>query len=161
MKLENPFSQDTRLLYLYRYDCDFCGGNGNGVGGLELHHITGRYSNSPFNASVLCKECHAHIGHSQSEEKQLFAKNFIWLYNSGYNPNEDDLLFVKSNYQRLFTRFLEKWLENLHSKNQNQKNQISKEQSASIYLPKGTSSGEQTTHQSGNQLEGEVGSSEQ
>ena len=95
MKLRNPFSQKTRNLYLYRHDCDICGMNGQDDGGLELNHITGRYSSSPTNASVLCSNCHRQIGHTQIEERYLFQKNLKFLLREGYKLTEEDLEFMK------------------------------------------------------------------
>lgn len=48
MQLRNPFSSATRLLFDV-WICWKCGGNGQQKGGLELHHIVGRSSNSPLN----------------------------------------------------------------------------------------------------------------
>lgn len=80
MKLTNPFSIETRdLFWDARYTCWICGGNGNENGGMELHHITGRDNNSPFNAAPLCKLCHGKMGHTKDEERWLFEKTLQYL----------------------------------------------------------------------------------
>lgn len=96
MKLANPFSSRVRLLYLYAYSCIECGSNGNGRGGLELNHIVGRESASAFNASLLCHECHSHIGHTQEEHRRLFVKNLEWLLSQNYVPTEEDWDFIRN-----------------------------------------------------------------
>jgi len=90
MKLANPFTSATRELWRDWWECLQCGGNGQGVGGLELHHITGRDSNSPLNGAVVCKECHSHMGHSKDEERQLFAATMQYLLNQKYSLTKDD-----------------------------------------------------------------------
>lgn len=96
MYLSNPFSQQTRLLYLYRYDCDLCGRNGQGRGGLQLHHIFGRVSSSPLNASLLCGECHSHMGHSFEEQKKLLHINLKFLALSNYHSSSENQGFWES-----------------------------------------------------------------
>lgn len=93
MHLKNPFSEHTRNLYLYRWDCDKCGSNQR----LELHHITGRDSNSPFNASLVCNNCHAHFNHNQDEERFLFGRNFRHLKKVQYKITKDDEEFMIKN----------------------------------------------------------------
>lgn len=97
MKLENPFSNETRLLFADAWMCWECGSNGNKRGGLELHHITGRDSSSPFNAAVLCKVCHEKVGHTDEEEKYYFAKTIAYLLEDKENKfkvgqREEDFL---------------------------------------------------------------------
>lgn len=68
-----------------------------GRGGLELNHIFGRVSASPFNASLLCHECHSHVGHTNEEHAKLFFLNAKYLQEIGYNRHlvtEDDLMFI-------------------------------------------------------------------
>jgi hypothetical protein len=84
--LRNPFPLRVRLLYLYEYSCIECGSNQN----LELNHIFGRESSSAFNASLLCRKCHSHVGHSQEEHKRLFWKNMAFLVRMRYEPIEED-----------------------------------------------------------------------
>ena len=76
MKLKNPFSQNTRLLFLYCFSCFNCGRSDRG---LELHHITGRNDNKPTNAIPLCPECHSHANHSKTEEERykILTKQFL------------------------------------------------------------------------------------
>lgn len=91
MELRNPFPSVVRLLYLYAYACIECGRNYP----LELNHITGRDSDSAFNASLLCRECHSHVGHTQEEEIRLFKKNLAFLIREKYKPIEKDWQFLR------------------------------------------------------------------
>lgn len=68
-------------------------------GGLEIHHICGRkkhelYLDSPFNASVLCKECHDHIDGSGEERLMLFRYTVKILKLEMYKPVESDIMFL-------------------------------------------------------------------
>lgn len=92
MKLNNPFSQDVRLLFLYVYACFKCNRSDRG---LELHHISGRDSNSAFNACPLCKDCHARIGHTQEEERELYLITVDFLVKERYIPQEEDYQFLR------------------------------------------------------------------
>lgn len=87
MKLDNPFPNEVRLLYLYCYSCFNCGRSG---AGLELHHITGRDSDSAFNACPICNLCHPHITHTHEEEKFLTGKVIQFHSLNGYEPQEKD-----------------------------------------------------------------------
>lgn len=71
-----------------------CGSNGNNRGGLELNHIFGRISSSPFNASLLCHECHSHVGHTNKEHAQLFTLNAKFLMENNYQATEEDKIFI-------------------------------------------------------------------
>lgn len=62
---------------------------------LELNHIFGRVSSSSYNASLLCNQCHSHVGHSVEEHAILFARNARFLSGSGYVVTEKDLDFLK------------------------------------------------------------------
>lgn len=90
MQLKNPFSEQTRSLFLYNQYCFDCTSNGNNRGGLELHHIFGRVSSSALNACVLCHECHSHVGHTKEEHARLFMKTAEVLFANGYEPNQKD-----------------------------------------------------------------------
>lgn len=61
---------------------------------LELNHIFGRVSGSAFNASLLCHECHSHVGHTQEEHAQLFYLNAKFLAEINYLPTEKDKIFI-------------------------------------------------------------------
>ncbi len=92
MKLDNPFSDNTRNIFLYVYACFQCGRSDQG---LELHHITGRDNNSAFNACPLCKVCHSKIGHTNSEERALFKIVINFLVKENYKPVESDYDFIR------------------------------------------------------------------
>ena len=116
MQLKNPFSEETRLLFLYEKSCWLCHRCDLG---LEIHHITnGRISSSVFNAFLICSECHREMCHSQQEEQKLFAITFKWVYNIMYKPKDIDILFIRDNYNRLFTNELKQWLDLRQTKKQ-------------------------------------------
>lgn len=110
MQLANPFTVETRLLFDDIFACYECGKNGSDCGGLELNHITGRDSASPFNASVLCKGCHEHVGHTQVEEQKLFLMTQRILYTKGYTTTEEDMIFIQC-HPRLISEEYRKWLQ--------------------------------------------------
>ncbi len=89
MNLRNPFSDKVRVAFIDYWECYFCQKNYP----LELHHIKGRESNSALNASVLCNECHSHIGHTEYEEQVLMLRTVKFLVNNNYKFDEIDLEF--------------------------------------------------------------------
>lgn len=93
MNLKFPFSSETRHIYLYEYSCWLCGRSNRG---LELHHIYGRVSASPYNASVVCMECHSHMGHSQTEQESILKLAVLFLASAGYEPNSIDIGFLET-----------------------------------------------------------------
>jgi len=76
--------------------CWECGENGTRTGGLEINHICSRVSSSPLNASILCRGCHQHVGHSAGEEMKLLRRSKKFLENIGYELNEYDQTFYKT-----------------------------------------------------------------
>lgn len=103
MKLRNDFTQDTRNLFIdLEYTCSNCGMNGVGLGGISLHHIQGRSSKSPYNASTLCGECHR-IADNKSTfgvndlEKKLLKYTKKYLDRINYNPQVEDFQFLEKN----------------------------------------------------------------
>lgn len=101
MNLRNPFTLETRKLYIGIWYCWECGGNGTNNGGLELHHIMGRISSSAFNSALLCHGCHSKMCHSQEEEQRLFRKTLIFLFDMKYVLNDNDISFIMQNEKRL------------------------------------------------------------
>lgn len=81
MELKNSFSDSTRALFMDCYACFKCGSNQN----LELHHIFGRISNSPFNAAPVCRNCHDKILHTFEERFPLLRTNMRFLFQAGYD----------------------------------------------------------------------------
>lgn len=94
MHLQNPFSQDTRNLFLYEYSCWTCGRSDKG---LELHHIKSRISNSPLNAYLICTECHSHANHSQEEESKYLQTTLRFLLREQYELTPKDIDFYQQN----------------------------------------------------------------
>jgi hypothetical protein len=109
MSLSNEFSTETRQLYLYNYKCWECGENGSRTGGMELHHILGRCSNSPLNSAPLCHRCHALANQKQTAAK-YFYKTLCYLQRQGYKLTEKDELFILENWQWLKSPDVEEWL---------------------------------------------------
>lgn len=106
MKLQNPFPLEVRLLYIDWWECFLCGGNGQGYGGIEIHHILGRVSSSVLNSSCLCKRCHAQISHNREEHQKIFAILLKFLDNRKQNGHlvvlkKDDLEFLEQNKHEL------------------------------------------------------------
>jgi hypothetical protein len=97
MNLQNPFSVKTRMLWMDCWECQICRSNGTESGGLELHHIEGRGSDSALNSCLVCKGCHSSLGHSQDEEETLYEEALTFLYNCEYKLTKEDLEYVKTN----------------------------------------------------------------
>lgn len=113
MNLQNPFPNYVRNLYLGVWYCWECGGNGTNRGGLELHHIMGRNSNSALNSALLCGLCHKGMCHSQEEEQRLFLKTLKFLKSINYIFAPKDLLFMEDNKARLFSDEVIGWVNTL------------------------------------------------
>lgn len=109
--LQYPFPMRVRLLYLDCWKCWVCGKNGAEDGGLEIHHILGRVSDSALNSSCLCKKCHERISHNAEEERALFLKTLKYLFDLSYALVQNDLDFVKTNFTRLVNDEVLKWLK--------------------------------------------------
>lgn len=112
MKLANPFPTQTRELFRDCWECWECGENGQQSGGLELHHITGRDSNSPLNGAILCKKCHAHACHNHEEEQRYTFKTLKFLYNMGYSITSKDIHHLET-HPYLVTQSLTEWIARL------------------------------------------------
>ena len=111
MNLQNPFPLEVRKLYIDCWTCWLCGGNGQQSGGLEIHHIMGRISDSAFNSSCLCKSCHGHMGHSQEEEQKLFFITLQYLHGLEYEPIQKDWDFLKDNFHRIVSNDVLQWID--------------------------------------------------
>lgn len=93
MNLANPFSKETKeLFYRGRY-CLLCGRTDFPI---ELHHITGRDSSSPFNCCRICKECHGSANHTPEDEIKFFLKTYRFLLSQKYQMTDDDKQFLLS-----------------------------------------------------------------
>lgn len=102
MKLQNRFSNETRWLFHdVRFVCFLCGKNGQDCGGIELHHIVGRSSDSPLNAAPICKKCHAHIGHTDKEQAFLLQTTIRHHMRNDYQLTVEDVIFYKD-HERLY-----------------------------------------------------------
>lgn len=100
MKLNNPFSEKTRLLFFYNYECFWCGQNGWDAG----HHILGRVSNSPLNFGPI-HNTKCHIGNHELEsfeaQSKLLKKTLAYLLQDGYTLTEQDKQF-KASYGKYY-----------------------------------------------------------
>ena len=86
----NNFTKKTRLLFLWMRNCFLCKSNQS----LELDHILGRISNSPLNASMICRKCHvdkALRGHEGKIKQLKITLDF--LRNEKYELNKKDQMF--------------------------------------------------------------------
>lgn len=111
MKLQNPFPEKVRLLYMDYWACFLCGFNGWNRGGLEIHHILGRVSDSAFNSSCLCGYCHKRIGHTKEEHQKIFYQTVQFLKKILFKPEKEDLDFLRENYSELVCEKTEKWIK--------------------------------------------------
>lgn len=103
MNLSYPFPFEVRTLFDDFRFCAYCKRNGNGEGGLELHHIWGRVSDSAFNAAVLCKICHGKITGSREEKLFFFGITYRYLMVHKddnlvrpFRPESRDLSFIEA-----------------------------------------------------------------
>lgn len=91
MKLQNPFPDWVRELWRDAFHCGECGSNGVDTGGVTLHHITSRDSNSPLNSIPLCGDCHIKVGHTQQERQEYFAVSYCHIViGHGYELQDED-----------------------------------------------------------------------
>lgn len=100
MKETARFSDNTRILFLDGSKCWKCGiGLAEGQG--ELHHIWHRGRNkiksSPFNASLLCHNCHEDI--TNKDNQMLMRKTFDYLKKQNYILTNIDNQFIKKYYE--------------------------------------------------------------
>lgn len=111
ISLKYPFPLEVRKLYIDCWSCWLCGGNGTNCGGLEIHHIMGRISDSALNSSCLCKKCHSTMGHSEEEERKLFFITLKYLWDVEYQLTENDFDFLGRYHDRLMTPEITAWIQ--------------------------------------------------
>lgn len=96
MKLRNPFSEETRMLYFYHYECCWCQQNGWDA----IHHILGRVSSSPLNSAPI-HNLKCHIGNSLLDtfenRSMLLKKTRNILLLTGYVFTTEDKQFIIKN----------------------------------------------------------------
>jgi hypothetical protein len=99
MKLKNPFSDETRALFIFENTCWNCNRPNP-----ELHHILGRVSSSPLNAYPLCPTCHSrHIEMKGEENIRKFLRQTItFLVSINYKFNEKDIAFYEKYKERYY-----------------------------------------------------------
>ena len=91
MKLKNPFSQETKALFLYSYNCFNCN---KGTNSRDPHHILGRVSDSPLNCSPVCIECHEEEHQrSRLDKGKLLVATIKYLVKYKYDFTEKDIEF--------------------------------------------------------------------
>lgn len=98
--MRNPFTQETRELFRYNHACAWCGMNQPDA----LHHIMGRVSSSPLNASPIHnRKCHIGNGTLENDESRsmLLKWTLEYLHNDGYKFTEEDEEFYEK-YKRLY-----------------------------------------------------------
>ena len=106
MDLKFDFSFEVRTLFDDMQECAVCHCNGSGRGGLSIHHIYGRVSDSVFNGVVLCGFCHERVTGSQDERLHFFGVTLQYLMihkddniMRPFRPSPDDLGFIESHWQ--------------------------------------------------------------
>lgn len=82
-----------------------CGSNRE----LSIHHILGRVSDSGFNSSVLCGDCHSRIGHTREEHQKIFQKAVVVLHSVGFKPGDRDMNFLRDNWEELVSEVTHRW----------------------------------------------------
>ena len=100
MKLRNPFTDETRRLFMYDYACHWCGQNNWDA----AHHILGRVSNSPLNFCLI-HNITCHIGNyaldSFESRSKLLKQTLQYLIGEGYILTEEDIEF-KNKYSQYY-----------------------------------------------------------
>jgi len=99
MKLKFPFKDNIRWFWFdyHNYKCANCGGNGENCGGLEIHHILGRVSDSILNSIYLCKKCHNEVRHTQEEHFKYLNYTKDFVEEVGYVYIQSDIIFYQNN----------------------------------------------------------------
>ena len=95
---KNPFDDATRSLFMFNYKCFNCGRSDLG---LELDHVIGRGSKSPYNACPLCIPCHKVKTRGNRTIQLQWVKDF--LDSEGYQQNKKDIEFLtkyKKHYEK-------------------------------------------------------------
>lgn len=98
--MRNPFTTETRELFRYNHECSWCGMNQPDA----LHHIMGRVSSSPLNASPIHNmKCHIGNGTLENDESRsrLLKWTLEYLYKDGYKFTPEDEEFYQT-YARLY-----------------------------------------------------------
>lgn len=96
MKLQNNFSEENRALFIWNYNCFWCGRSGCDA----LHHILGRISDSPLNACPIHNQiCHIGNGDLSTFEvkKNLLQKTLKYLLKNEYILTAKDKKFKEEN----------------------------------------------------------------
>ena len=99
MKLDNPFTKETRFLFEDSV-CFVCG-----LGRADaLHHIKGRETNSPLNACPVHNQtCHFEIGGKLGVmSAALMRKTIMHLFFAGYRLTKKDIEFIDK-YKTVYT----------------------------------------------------------
>lgn len=98
--MKNEFSDETRSLFIFNYQCFSC----RYTKPLELHHIFGRRregSDSPLNASPICRDCHEKGGiHRRENREKLLNKTLKYLERQNYKLTEKDLSFLEQTNEK-------------------------------------------------------------
>lgn len=109
MSLQNRFSDDVFIEWMYIYTCQECGENK----GDALHHIIspsnkhfikGEHNTSVYNSILLCNDkCHLYNSelHKEYKTREYLRKTLEIMTHNGYIPTEKDELFF-NNYLNLY-----------------------------------------------------------
>lgn len=103
-RMQNEFTNETRELFRWNYECFICGKNNQDA----LHHILGRENNSPLNVCPIHNfSCHLENSGQLNTDKikgKLLRKVRQFLVDNNYQLTEDDLRFIEK-YDRLYNTY--------------------------------------------------------
>ena len=106
MRLRNEFTQETKELFVWNYECWICKMNHWNA----FHHIKGRSSDSPLNACPINNEV-CHIGNGKlatfDMQTELLKKTFDYLVKIQYELTDEDKRFIRTN-KKHYEKFLSK-----------------------------------------------------
>jgi len=101
LRKNKNFSEETRNLFCYNYECFVCGKNTWDAG----HHCCGgnfEEASSPLNFCPICNfSCHIGQVFSKELTAKFLKKTLKYLYLNKYEFNEEDLRFIRR-FQNLY-----------------------------------------------------------
>ena len=98
LRKDMDFSQETRSLFLYNYECSRCGKNKADI----AHHIFGgnfEEADSPLNLAMLCNyPCHIGWSFDDKLSSKFLYKTLKYLYFNKYKFTKKDTSFIQKFY---------------------------------------------------------------
>jgi hypothetical protein len=92
----HPFSEKTKALFIYNYNCFECGRSDKG---LTPHHNVSQwkineYTDSPINLIPLCINCHENVKQDKEETERYCLQTMRYLKSEGYVPTIKDINYL-------------------------------------------------------------------